>query len=133
MPSPALTAFLLQIALGSVAVTDGDTLHDNGRGHDYRLHGIDTPETLRAKCPAERALGEAAAARVGELLASAGEVRAYPAWEPRGRTRWPTDGFGRRIARVEVDGRDLSTILLAEGHAKPYSGGEHPDWCGPAS
>jgi micrococcal nuclease len=122
--------FLLQVSLGSVTVVDGDTLHDNGRNRDYRLHGVDTPETARALCLAEKALGEAAAARVGELLAAAREVRALPGWDPRGRDRWPRDGFGRRIAVIELDGVSLGDTLLAEGLARPYSGnGARPDWC----
>ena len=122
--------FVLQALLQSPAVIDGDTLHDNRRGYDYRLHGIDTPETERAKCDAERQLGLVASARVAELLAGAEAVVAFPSHDPRGRSRWPTDGFGRRLARIEIDGRDLGGILLAEGLAKPYDGGEHPDWCG---
>lgn len=126
----ALVAFALQAALGSVNVVDGDTLHDNRRNRDYRLFGVDAPETSRAKCEAERALGERAAARVGELLAAADEVVALPGWDPRGRDRWPRDGFGRRIAVIELDGVSLGDTLIAEGLARPYSGnGPRPDWC----
>ncbi len=122
--------FMLQAALGSVTVVDGDTLHDNRRNVDYRLHGVDTPETVRGLCPAEKAMGEAAAARVGELLAGAGEIVALPGWDPRGRDKWPRDGFGRRIAVIELDGVSLGETLLAEGLARPYSGsGPRPDWC----
>lgn len=71
--------------------------------------------------------------RAAELLAGGREVKALPEWDPRGRSRWPVDGFGRRIARIEIDGRDLAAILLAEGHALPYDGGEHPDWCATSS
>lgn len=128
--NPALPALFLQLALGSLTVVDGDTLHDNRRNQDYRLFGIDTPETERAKCEGEKALGLAAAARVGELLAGAEVVVGLPGWNPGGRDRWPRDGFGRRIGRIELDGRDLGEILLAEGLARPYSGrGAHPDWC----
>ena len=124
---------LVTVLLANVEATDGDTLHDNRRNTDYRVHGIDTPETDRAKCAAERALGDAASARVTALLAGASEVRATAAWEPRTRSRWPVDGFGRRLARIEIDGRDLGEILIAEGLAKPWNGeGAHPDWCGAA-
>jgi len=55
---PMLTALLFapQISLGLLSVVDGDTLHDNRRNQDYRLYGVDVPETTRAKCEAERAL-----------------------------------------------------------------------------
>jgi micrococcal nuclease len=123
-------SFFMQVTLASVAVVDGDTLHDNGRNIDYRLAGIDAPETTLAKCDAERTLGEAAARRVEALVAAAGSVVARPAHDPRGRDRWPRDGFGRRIAIVELDGVSLADTLLAEGHARPYSGaGARPDWC----
>lgn len=119
------------LRLENTRVIDGDTYRETKRGQEYRLFGIDTPETTRGKCEAEKALGQVAASRVEALIDAAGEVRAFPAWNPRGRTDWPTDGFDRRIARIEIDGRDLAAILLAEGLAKPYDGeGPHPDWCG---
>lgn len=124
-----LAMLALQAALASVSVTDGDTLHDDRRNRDYRLYGIDAPETVRAKCPAERELGERAAARLAELLAAA-TVTAEPAWDPRGLRKWPVDGFGRRIAVIRADGTDVSAVLLSEGLALPYKGsGARPDWC----
>lgn len=125
-----LLALALQAALATVTVVDGDTLHDNRRNTDYRVFGIDTPETMHAKCDAERALGKAAAARVEALVAAAGEIRALPAWDPRGRDKWPRDGFGRRIAIIEMDGVSLAATLLAEGIARPWKPGQPPiDWC----
>lgn len=118
------------LVLKTTRVVDGDTIRDTHRTQEYRLHGIDAPETARAKCEAEKALGQVAAERVKALLSAASEVRAFPAWNPRGYKDWPTDGFKRRLARIEIDGRDLGAILLAEGLAKPYNGGAHPDWCG---
>lgn len=119
------------LRLQEPSAIDGDTIHDGHRTQGYRLFGIDTPELARAKCSAEKALGLAASARVQGLLDAAREVRAFPAWNPKGRPDWPTDGFERRIARIEIDGKDLGELLLAEGLAKPYDGeGEHPDWCG---
>lgn len=127
-----LLAIALQVSLATVAVVDGDTLHDNRRNTDYRIFGIDTPETMHAKCDAERALGKAAAARVAELLAGASEVIALPGWDPRGRDRWPRDGFGRRIAVIELDGVSLGETLLAEGIARPWKPGQPAiDWCAP--
>lgn len=125
-----LAVLALQAALGSVSVTDGDTVHDNRRNRDYRLAGIDAPETARAKCLAERELGERAAARLAEILEAAEAVTAEPAWDPRGLRKWPVDGFGRRIAVVRADGVDVGAVLLAEGLALPYKGsGARPDWC----
>ncbi len=124
------TALLtLQLALTAFVVKDGDTLRDTGRGYDIRIYGIDTPEIGLAKCEAERALGEVVAARVRELL-GAGQVVTYAkAYTPRDARKWPVDGFKRRLATISIDGEDLGTTLLAEGLAKPYKTGPHPDWC----
>lgn len=125
----------LQVSLGSLAVVDGDTFHDNGRNQDYRLYGVDAPETTRAKCAAERTLGHAAAWRAYELLSSAEKIRGIPGRDPASRDRWPRDGFGRRLGRIEmmIGGAwvDLGATLLAEGLAQPYfEGDRRPDWCG---
>lgn len=123
-----------QLVLSAIRVIDGDTLHDNARGHDYRLAGVDAPEIRRAHCPAERALGEAAAAEVRSMLAAAERVTAAPAWDPRGRKRWPVQ-LSRRLAVVTVDGEDLGAALLARGLARPVdvATGEPrgPGWCPP--
>jgi endonuclease YncB( thermonuclease family) len=117
-----------QLALGSIRVLDGDTIHDNERTFDYRLAGVDTPEKGgRAACDRERELADLATAFVTETLASAKDVRAIPPHDPRGRKRWPMDGFGRRLARIEADGLDLSAELLARGLASPW--GVTIDWC----
>jgi endonuclease YncB( thermonuclease family) len=117
-----------QIALSSIRVIDGDTIHDNARTRDYRLAGIDAPESGgRAACDRERELSDLATAFVEATLKGATSVRAIPDHDPRGRKRWPVDGFGRRIARVEADGVDLSAELLARGLVSPW--GVTIDWC----
>lgn len=38
--------------------------------------------------------------------------------------------FGRLVARVLADGRDVSEILISEGYGVPYDGRRpRPDWC----
>lgn len=128
--TPQVFLLALQVSLMSIVVVDGDTLHDNMRNTDYRVFGIDTPETMHAKCDAERVLGKAAAERVEALVGAAREVAALPGWDPRGRDRWPRDGFGRRIAIIELDGVSLAETLLAEGIARPWKPGQSAiDWC----
>ena len=40
------------------------------------------------------------------------------------------DKYFRVVAKVNVDGRDLSQLLLEEGHAVIYDGGtKSKDWC----
>ena len=123
-------ALALQLTLSSVRVVDGDTLHDNRRQEDYRLAGIDAPETGgRAACEREAALGEMARARVEDLIAGADLVVAIPDHDPRGRKRWPVDGFKRRLARIEVDGQDVGQILVAEYLAVIRDPDRPFDWC----
>lgn len=100
---------------------DGDTLLHRHSGQRYRVANIDTPEIGRsAQCAGERRLGETARGRVRALLANAGALR----FEETGRT----DDYGRIVARVLIDGRDLGAILVAEGMARTWRGRRQP-WC----
>lgn len=114
----ALRFFLLAIA--TYIVVDGDTIKAP-YGVTYRLLGYDTPETRFAKCDAERDLGLAAKERLEQLLEQ-GEVRVLES----GRE----DRYGRSLASVTVDGRDVGDILIHEGLARPYEGGKRASWCG---
>lgn len=106
--------------LTDVRVIDGDTI----RAADvtYRLVNIDTPEVGgNARCDAEREAGRRASARARALIQGAQRV------ETRATGR--TDRYGRTIAFVLVDGRDLGESLIAEGLARPWRGRREP-WCG---
>lgn len=123
----ALLAPALVFAPCEVRVIDGDTLR--ARGEAYRLVGVDAPEVSRAACPAERRAGEAAAKRVRELIDSTASIEIAPAHNPRGRKIWPRDRYGRRLARVQLEGRDLGEALIVEGHAAPWSRANQKNWC----
>lgn len=117
-----LLALGLVVALAPrpVTVIDGDTV--DRWPYRYRLLGFDAPEIRRARCPSERQRGHEAKARLAELVASAQRVEIVSA----GRR----DQWGRTLARLEIDGRDLAAIAVAEGWAAPYSGrGPRHDWC----
>ncbi len=102
-----------------VHVIDGDTIEAGGRR--FRLANIDTPETGDlARCAAERRLGQRAAARARALLGGANRIETQEV----GRT----DAYGRTIAHVLIDGRDLGDVLVAEGLARPWRGRREP-WC----
>lgn len=102
-------------------IVDGDTLEDLHAEIIYRIVNIDTPETgPRARCPAERELGDRATRQARALIFSAREVEL----RPTGRI----DRYGRAIAFVLVDGRDLGETLIAEGLARPWRGRREP-WC----
>jgi len=104
-------------------VVDGDTVDLSCPGEGRfraRLMGFDTPETYRARCQAERRLGEAAGQRLGELAARArtSEARFFG-----------YDRYDRRLARLWLDGTDVASTLVSEGLAVRYTGGRRIDWC----
>lgn len=104
-----------------IRVIDGDTIEDMTADITYRLENIDTPETgSRARCAAERTLGNRATSAARDLITNAGalEIRAT------GRI----DRYQRAIAFVLIDGRDLGETLIAEGLARPWRGRREP-WC----
>jgi micrococcal nuclease len=107
------------LVLAQPVVVDGDTLRDGDER--YRVENLDAPETgARAQCPAERALGRAAASELERWVAGARRVEAFPIGH--------RDRYGRVVARVEIDGADLGERLIALGLAKPWQG-RKSDFC----
>jgi endonuclease YncB( thermonuclease family) len=85
-----------------------------------RLRGIDAPE-LKARCSEERAKAEAARDALRSLLGE-GEVAV---------SRATIDKYGGRVvadASVVRSG-DVSTAMIAKGHARSYDGGRRETWC----
>ncbi|HEY8616166.1 MAG TPA: thermonuclease family protein [Phenylobacterium sp.] len=100
---------------------DGDTLVLAG-GDRVRILNIDTAEMPpRSRCAAEEQLALAAKDRLAELTGRAAKVTLTKA----GRER---DDYGRLLRRVEVDGRDVGDLLVAEGLAQRW-GGRKARWC----
>jgi micrococcal nuclease len=117
------TAFETPLVLRQPWVIDGDTVDDSATGVRYRLAHIDAPETGdNAKCFNENQRGLEAKREAIRLIRSAGVVSV--------RRTWRFDRFGRRVAFVLVDGRDLGELLLAAGLARPWPG-HRRKWCGP--
>lgn len=123
-----ILALAFQVVLSQPVTVDADTFRAGE--WDYRLAGVDAPETRRARCPAERAMGEAATVRARALIDAADQVEAIPATHRGDTPDFQLDRYGRRLARIEVDGRDLGTILIREGHAVVWTPGVQHDWCG---
>lgn len=116
-PTPSAHAATTQ----NIRVIDGDTLEDMATDITYRLVNIDTPETgSRARCTAERDLGNQATQAARTLVGAAQQFET----RPTGRI----DRYGRTIAFVIVDGRDLGETLIADGLARPWRGRREP-WC----
>jgi endonuclease YncB( thermonuclease family) len=124
-----------------VRVIDGDTVEVRARiwpgqfvETRVRLRGVDTPETRRPQCEAERTAGHAAAAFTEAWVAGpadadvdAGAAPAFSLYEV------DLGSFaGRVVARLgRSDGADLSDALVAAGLAVAY--GEDGPWCAAAS
>src|SRR3954462_12720336 len=93
-------------------VIDGDTLAL--AGERIRLLGIDAPETREARCERERVAGYETKARGGDLLRSGRSV---------GIRRHGHDQYGRTLAHIVIDGRDLGEQLVREKLALSYRSG----------
>ena len=100
-------------------VVDGDTLWY--RGAKIRLADINTPEVSQPACPREAALGEAASARLAELLNQGPFTLARAGNRDR-------DRYGRLLRTVTRRGESLGAALVREGLAERWSG-RRGSWC----
>ncbi len=114
-----------------VRVVDGDTFEARVHlqpGLDptarVRLRGIDAPE-LKAACPEELQMAEAASAALRRLLGE-GEVAIF--------NIGPDKYSGRVVAEVATKKTgNVSAALLAAGFVRSYSGGHRAGWCANAA
>jgi endonuclease YncB( thermonuclease family) len=104
-------------------VIDGDTVDLDCPGDGFvrtRLLGFDTPEVASPECASEATLGHAATRALHRRIAASAEMRV----EFRG-----SDHYGRRLARLSLDGQDIAQPMIAEGLARSYHGGSRWPWC----
>jgi micrococcal nuclease len=103
-------------------VIDGDslTLLCGSEAFEARLVGIDAPE-MHGACPAETAAARRSRDGFRALVAAAAEVEVR---------RHGRDRYGRVLVDLMLDGVDVTEILLAQGHGRPYYGGRRAGWCG---
>ena len=110
-----------------VKVVDGDTIDvdiDLGFGvtltdERVRIMGIDTPES-RTRDKVEDLFGEAAKARLAQLMHQGGKL--ITTEDRHGEDM--KGKFGRILGDFRVpDGRKVTDILVEEGHAVAYFGG----------
>ncbi len=105
-----------------VRIIDGDTIDIRGLPANVRLVGFNAPETWRPSCTAERQVGERATARLGQLVQGAASIefeRVACSCRP-GTEGTDQCNFGRLCGSLFVDGRDVGSMLIAEGLAVPY-------------
>lgn len=120
-PRPTVATRQTEPRSRSLRAIDGDTLADEDTGERIRLSQIDTAEIGDgARCVAELRHGLAAKARVQALLLRAERVEV--------RSTGRVDRYGRTLARVLADRRDLGQTLIEEGLARPWRGAREP-WC----
>lgn len=101
----------------SLVVVDGDTFDCNSER--IRLSNIDAPETMHARCDAERMLGDQATKRL-QLLLSGQSLTI--------RRLKRKDRYGRTLGRVEANGEKVGDVLVENGLARPWRGKREP-WC----
>ena len=114
-------------AVDVIRTIDGDTFEARVHlepGLDLntrvRLRGIDAPE-LKASCPQELQMAEAATGALRAMLGE-GDVRIFNIGPDKYSGRVVADVVTRRTGNV-------STAMLAAGHARSYSGGHRNGWC----
>jgi endonuclease YncB( thermonuclease family) len=124
---------VMTISAADLRIIDGDTVAFNGK--TYRLVGFDAPETSRAKCDSERALGVRAAARLQELTSSGNitleEVRCSCVPGTEGKRFC---NYGRKCGTLKRNGENVGDVLTRERLAHPFHCGEfqcpkRPGWC----
>lgn len=110
-----------------IRTIDGDTFEarvhlspDLNLTARVRLRGIDAPE-LKASCPGELQMAEAATDALRKLLGE-GDVAIFNIGPDKYSGRVVADAATRRSGNV-------STAMLAAGHARSYAGGHRSGWC----
>jgi endonuclease YncB( thermonuclease family) len=105
-----------EIRKEDITVIDGDTIRLRGNSTSIRLRNHNAPETYKAKCEQERALGEKSRARLQEMVNTGkvdlGPVKAH-------------DVYRREVREMTVNGVDVGKTLRSEGLAKRQS----REWC----
>lgn len=102
-------------------VVDGDTLWYNGS--KIRMEHIDAPEVENYDCPAEKALGDKATARLTDLLNAGG-------WTLQRDGNRERDKYGRFLLTLHTASGTIEGEMISEGLAHPYDGkGKRPGWC----
>lgn len=118
LPVEQLTGPQAELVTQPIRVHDGDTIRIGGER--IRIIGLDTPEIgSRARCAAEQQGAVAARAELERMF-----FRAKVTIRRDG-----TDRYGRTLAYVYADGKNVARELISMGLARPYMGGARDGWC----
>ena len=109
------------IAAADIYVIDGDTIDISGER--YRLVGYDTPETFLAEFDSEKLRGDQATARLRSLVERASQLTLD--------VQKSREKYGRRLGTLSINSEDVGDILVREGLARRYTGGQRQSWCSP--
>jgi micrococcal nuclease len=137
--SQVVAVFLFSISAASFAnpydykvtrIIDGDTVAFEANflpaplkpELSIRVLGVDTPEKgHRAECPQEAEAALKASAFTKSAIKNAKKVQILIEKH---------DKYGGRVlGDVIIDGKKLSELLIANGHARPYFGEKKESWC----
>ena len=137
--SQVIAVFLFSISAASFAnpydykvtrVIDGDTVAFEANflpaplkpELSIRVLGVDTPEKgHRAECPQEAQAALKASAFTKDAIKNAKKVQILIEKH---------DKYGGRVlGDVIIDGKKLSELLIANGHARAYFGEKKESWC----
>lgn len=116
-----VTCFKLTAIDGDSIKCDGVNMRDMGDGAPFES-GYDAPETRKAKCPTEKALGAAARKRLAQLLKTPG-VMVYDSGQKDGRYKRPL------VWVMLPDGRSAGSVMISEGLARAWTPDYKPTWC----
>lgn len=119
-----------QVMLLSVAahaadwrVIDGDTIEV--AGETIRIADLDAPETYRAHCSEERALGDQATTLLRHIMATE-RWKVERETNKNGKVRH--DRYGRTLGIVVVNGQSVAIQMIRAGVAGPWRG-RSANWC----
>lgn len=102
---------------------DGDTCYVkiNGKNAKIRLLELDTPEISKPKCDKELQWGLEARDYLNNLIANANTVEVQ--------TEYQKDFYGRTLAHLIIDGKDVSALLVKNKLGVVYKKGHKMNWC----
>ena len=102
-----------------IRVWDGDSIRlgTTRQSEAVRIFNIDAPE-IEGQCAYETDLALQSKIRLAELLKGQRIEILHQG----------TDRYGRTLAAIRVEGRDVGDILVSEGLARTWAGRREP-WC----